>query len=416
MPVSVQARPAERNSSCCIDPITQAQRWPPAKEGQKTKEGERWIPALDGVRGLAILLVMLFHYSVELDRSYPFQRLLASLCGYGWTGVDLFFVLSGFLITGILVESRTADNYFSSFYARRVLRIFPAYYASLIVFFLILPALDHSIVRLLPGMRDRWLYVFYAQNLVGIFQLGGQFLLTPFWSLAVEEQFYLIWPLVVARFAGRKLLWLTCAGSISAVLIRFGIMAVGGAREAIYASTVTRMDSLLIGAACAVMVRDARWRERLSPVARWSWIAPVVPFLALRLTATSPKTLDPTVQGIGYTVVALSYAGLLLTLVLGGNSVLQRLFASRVMRSLGKYSYGAYLWHYVAMRIVWTTFARYLERSGPSRMLLMILITMLMSLASYHLVERWFLLLKKKFEPHRNKVARISYSVVAGSN
>jgi peptidoglycan/LPS O-acetylase OafA/YrhL len=357
---------------------------------------------------------MLFHYSTELDRTDPFQRLFSSFCGYGWTGVDLFFVLSGFLITGILVDSRSADNYFSSFYARRVLRIFPAFYASLLVFFVILPALDHDIVRLLP-MHDRWMYVFYAQNWVGIFRYPSQLLLTPCWSLAVEEQFYLIWPLVVARFTGRKLLWIIGAGCVAAVLLRFGGLAAGVSREAIYANTLTRMDSLLIGAACAVLVRDARWRERLRPLARWSWLAPIVPFVALRFTATSPKTLDPAVQGIGFTVVALSYAGVLLTIVLRGNSVLQGFFSSRVMRSLGKYSYAAYLWHYVTLRIVRTTFDGYLPRTGFLRMLVMILLAMLMSLASYHLVERWFLRLKNRFEP-RLKSAPTRYSAVAASD
>jgi peptidoglycan/LPS O-acetylase OafA/YrhL len=358
---------------------------------------------------------MLFHYSTELDRNHPLQRLLSSFCGYGWTGVDLFFVLSGFLITGILVDSRMADNYFSSFYARRVLRIFPAFYFSLIVFFVILPAFDHDIVRLLP-MREKWLYVFYAQNWVGIFHYPSQGLLIPCWSLAVEEQFYLIWPVVVARFSGRKLLWVIGAGCLSAVLLRFGGMAAGVAREAIYANTLTRMDSLLIGAACAVIVRNSQWKERLRAIARWSWMAPIVPFLALRLTATSPKTLDPTVQGLGFTVVALSYAGVLLTVVLGGNLLLQRFLTSRAMRALGKYSYSAYLWHYVTFRIVLTTFARYLHQPGPLRMLVMILLTMLMSVASYHLVERWFLLLKNRFEPRPKKLAARHYSTAGASS
>src|SRR5436190_14494061 len=160
---------------------------------EEKRTGHGWIPALDGIRGLAILMVMLFHYSPELDRSNPIERVAGSFCGYGWTGVDLFFVLSGFLITGILLESRAAGNYFSSFYMRRVLRIFPAYYLSLGLMFLVVPKIDSGGLRLLPSAHDRWMYVFYAQNWVGIFHYPGQMIVTPYWSLAVEEQFYLVW-------------------------------------------------------------------------------------------------------------------------------------------------------------------------------------------------------------------------------
>jgi peptidoglycan/LPS O-acetylase OafA/YrhL len=219
--------------------------------------------------------------------------------------------------------------------------------------------------------------------------------LIPYWSLAVEEQFYLVWPLVVARFAGKALTRVIVAVCLTAMLLRFAGLAAGVAREAIYANTLTRMDSLLIGAACAVCVRDERLRGRLRPLARWLWLAPLAPFIALRWTATSPKTLDPMVQTIGFTVIALSYAGLLLAAVLGGPSPLQRFLSSRIMRALGKYSYAAYLWHYLTMRIVWKIGVHF----HAGNIVVMIAVTMLMSIASYHLIERWFLRLKGRFEP-----------------
>jgi len=169
--------------------------------GEEVRQWRGWIPALDGIRGLAILMVMLFHYGGNLERTNPIGRLVGGLFSFGWSGVDLFFVLSGFLITGILLDSRNAENYFSSFYARRVLRIFPAYYVSLALLLLILPMLDPPLRLSLPS--DQWMYVFYAQNWVGIFDYPGRGLLTPYWSLAVEEQFYLVWPLVVARVCRR---------------------------------------------------------------------------------------------------------------------------------------------------------------------------------------------------------------------
>ena len=365
--------------------------------GEELRPWSGSIPALDGSRGLAILMVMLFHYCAALDRTNPVGRLVSGLFGYGWTGVDLFFVLSGFLITGILLDSREAENYFSSFYARRVLRIFPAYYASLAVLLFLVPLIDPPIRQLIPA--DQWIYVFYAQNWVGVFDYPGRGLFTPYWSLAVEEQFYLVWPLVIARVAGRRLAWTVAALCVSAVSLRFLGLAVGASTEAIYTNTLARMDSLLIGAGCAIAVRDPRLLARFRRHARWLWLAPVVPMLLIQLFLSSRKTVHPAVQGIGYTVIALSYAGLLLGAVLRGNPLLERFLCSRPMRTLGKYSYAAYIWHFVVMRLVRKAVTNHVRLPGPLTILLMISTTLLISLLSYHLVERWFLLLKKRFEP-----------------
>ena len=366
-----------------------------------------WIPALDGIRGSAILMVMLFHYSVKLDRGHPVERVVGALSGYGWSGVDLFFVLSGFLITGILIDSRGAENYFSSFYVRRILRIFPAYYLCLGLFLLILPAIDPGWTRLLPAVHDRWLYVWYAQNWAGIFRFPGQAILTPYWSLAVEEQFYLVWPLVVAAFAGRKLLRVIVGAATFAVLLRFVCLAIGVSPEAIYANTLTRLDTLLIGAGCAVAVRDPAWLIRLRKLARWSWLAPLAPFVALQFVSAPHKTIHPGVQGIGFTAIGLSYAGLLLTAVLDGNRILHRFFTSRPMRLLGKYSYAAYLWHFPAMHFFRVGIENRIRVPGTVSILLMGALTLLLSVLSYYLVERWFLFFKKGYEPRRPAVSAI---------
>jgi peptidoglycan/LPS O-acetylase OafA/YrhL len=239
----------------------------------------------------------------------------------------------------------------------------------------------------------------YAQNWVGIFHYPAQMLLTPYWSLAVEEQFYLIWPLVVWRFGGKRLFRVIAVACVSAVLLRIGCMAAGVSAEAIYANTLTRVDSLLIGAACALAVRDRRRLDALRRHARWLWLAPVAPFLAVHLLAPSQKTTHPAVQGLGFTVIALSYAGVLLAALLGGNPLLLRFLRSRTMRIFGKYSYAMYLWHFPMMRLVRTTLVSHINIPGPLRMLAMIAATLLAAVCSYQLVERRFLSLKNRFEP-----------------
>jgi len=114
------------------------------------------MPPLDGLRRLAIISVMLFHYGPPLNGHDPLQHGITFLSQFGWTGVDLFFVLSGFLIAGILLDARGADNYFSSFYARRVLRIFPAYYVALLIAFFLFPVLLPGIERVSPNAHERF--------------------------------------------------------------------------------------------------------------------------------------------------------------------------------------------------------------------------------------------------------------------
>jgi peptidoglycan/LPS O-acetylase OafA/YrhL len=167
------------------------------------------LPTLDGLRGVAILLVLLSHLTLYsemstttlLDRAY--QR--ATLAG--WVGVDLFFVLSGFLITGILLDLKGSSRFFRTFYARRVLRIFPLYYAFLAIFYIALPQLLSSKDQVLRLLADQKWYWLYLQNL----QMARDGWPVPkylahFWSLAVEEQFYLIWPLGVLKYGRRGLI------------------------------------------------------------------------------------------------------------------------------------------------------------------------------------------------------------------
>src|SRR5579885_3225639 len=151
------------------------------------------IPALDGLRGIAILLVLWFHFRGYLGGE-PIQCTLAIIGEFGWIGVDLFFVISGFLITRILLQTKEKPDYFRSFYTRRALRIFPLYYASLAVLFLApMSFMSHS----LPVAHDRLWFWIYLANWNPLFEQIRPGSAAHFWSLSVEEQFYLVWPLLV---------------------------------------------------------------------------------------------------------------------------------------------------------------------------------------------------------------------------
>ena len=146
----------------------------------------RKLQSLDGVRGLAILAVMFYHLSNSLMVTGPFTRSLCRALSLGWAGVDLFFALSGFLITGILLDTRPAQNYFQSFYARRALRIFPLAYAFLTVGFLVFPRWVAPQAMPLPA--DRWVYFCYLSNWLILWKgKVGRTVIGHFWTLALEE-------------------------------------------------------------------------------------------------------------------------------------------------------------------------------------------------------------------------------------
>jgi peptidoglycan/LPS O-acetylase OafA/YrhL len=155
------------------------------------------IPALDGLRGIAILSVMLLHFTNAIA-ALPGSPTSAarSVFGWGWTGVDLFFVLSGFLITGILLDSKGHPLYFRSFYARRALRIFPLYYAALFLFFVVPRAIPSVPATYSFAWHDQRWFWFYLGNFHPLGPDAKQFI-GQFWSLAIEEQFYLVWPLLI---------------------------------------------------------------------------------------------------------------------------------------------------------------------------------------------------------------------------
>lgn len=324
--------------------------------------GDRWTlghrPALDGVRGIAILLVLLCHMTVPGTE------------GAGAAGVTVFFVLSGFLITALLLEehARTGGVSFRRFYERRARRLAPALIVSTAV-----------VVGVAPIVGDGWfswetlppVLLYYANwSLAAGGELGG---LVGTWSLAVEEQFYLAWPVVlfVAARAGRRALGLlVLVGVALSLLARANLIFGGASLDRIYTGTDSVAFALLAGCGLAV------WAARLDETVRgWPWaVCGVVLLVAVCWWPHS-------VAG-AFAPVPAAVAGVLLV-VAATADLPPRLIVTTVLVWLGVRSYGLYLWH-VPLSVLLNN---QLGWSWPALVAVMLPVSLLLAEASYRWVE-----------------------------
>ena len=305
------------------------------------------MPALDGLRGLAILSVFLYHYAGGTDH-HPDSVLLKgmySITRFGWAGVDLFFVLSGFLITGILYDTRNDSGYLRKFYARRSLRIFPVYYLFLAIV---------VIVGALVGVRWRFaqtsflLYVGYPCALVWphLIPATSYLRITHLWSLCMEEQFYLVWPLLIGALGTPRRILCAC-GFLMCVALTLRILVWGaGWLNPVWAYTFLpfRMDSLVLGAALAVLLRGQH-TTRLAKAAPIVLACSVAGLFAVCMAARTTEHDSPEIGTVGFTLIALA-SGSLLVLAVLKQGIVRKIFSANALRTLGKYSYGLYLYHF----------------------------------------------------------------------
>jgi len=380
---------------------------------------KNWYPGLDGVRAIAVLLVFSVHYM-----------------GYftffaGWTGVLIFFVLSGFLITGILYDNRNELHRYRNFYIRRTLRIFPLFYFAWLLVF---------VASLL--LHGRWhplqfLWIVYLGNyvrfLVGDPSLDHIFTahsalpleIGHLWSLAVEEQFYLIWPLVVFHVRTRKTLLRICGVTIFAVLVlRIALWMTIPERilsqELLYRLTITQCDAFMLGGLIALWIRGPEKDLLLCNAGKlftMSLAALAVAYLFNnKFHANYLLNTSAWMSTYGFTLVDCSAACLILC-ALRKNSLAFRIMTLRPLRVLGRYSYGFYIYHVLLMPFLHTyilpvnhlttTSAYHLHLVLSTSLDLVIVLTV--SALSYHLIEAPFLSMKDYFTVrHKNPGAQSS--------
>ncbi len=368
-------------------------------------------PALDGLRGLAVLLIYIFHYGGGLKSPHLVVRLFGYLTASGWVGVELFFALSGFLITGILWDSmqpHRAPHRLRNFYARRALRIFPLYYVALAICAIELIAIGGKFSQI----RMFYILAFFLQDLPKLTEIAQQIPTLPhyhLWSIAVEEQFYLLWPFLLLIFSTRRAALRLCLGtfalSLAFCLTIFGMTHVFSAQTARIMSSflLTHAGALALGGAVAVLLRSPADSNEQTTVARFALPAF---FLGLATYIASSLfchtfTLTPRLQFvIGLPAVWLASAA---TIPLVLRSGLPRRFCSAApLRFMGRISYGFYVFHLLLQPVFDTIATHYAHADSGSyyqfvRMAAGFPITLAVAWVSFQLLELPFLQLKRFF-------------------
>lgn len=339
----------------------------------------RHIPALDGIRGLAVLSVMLYHSPISLPG--------------GFFGVDVFFVLSGFLITKLLLDEQRECGRISlrAFYVRRALRLLPALLITVCA--LCIGTLGFGRVFKTDAItvgRATFYTLTYVSNWVIAFRLAPwPHPMGHVWSLAIEEQFYTLWPSVliaaVALFGNRRLLRITVGAAIAAVAWRIWIWT--GAHDGIrtYFGSDTRADGLLIG--CALAIANSSFRVRLHASVAWLSLA-----IILGCCAALGDLLGATATLYGHAVVAAMTATVIGHVIDRPDGYLSQLFSGFALRWLGERSYGLYLYHFPIFIIV-----QHFVHATSIAFALGFILSAVLAAVSFSRVERPILTLKKKW-------------------
>jgi peptidoglycan/LPS O-acetylase OafA/YrhL len=337
------------------------------------------IPQLDAIRGLAVLLVLL--HNTDIYPSFHLQWISTN----GWMGVDLFFVLSGFLITGILLDSKQSESYFKNFYARRCLRIWPLYYSALLFMFVIVPFLRPSEAHTIFEARSSpwWSYPLFMQNFLVPIPSSATGLLGVTWSLAVEEQFYLVWPMVVRFCSKAQLRNLAIAVICVSPALRYYLSL---HQVNIYSNTFCRLDGLMAGALLALALRSKSFVPSKFVTPAWVAFLVAAP-LAVVIDLFHARWID-------FSFVALAAVAFVYLALFSTQKWLQRILTNRILVYTGTISYGIYLLQKIPLDAVR---AFHLDKHAYLALPIATAVTLAMATLSWNLLEKPFLRLKRLF-------------------
>jgi peptidoglycan/LPS O-acetylase OafA/YrhL len=338
------------------------------------------IPQLDAVRGVAVLLVLVHNTGIS-----PSSH-LKIIADKGWMGVDLFFVLSGFLITGILLDTKGTDGYFKNFYARRCLRIWPLYYAALLFMFVIVPVLRPSEAHNIFAARSSpwWAYPLFMQNFLVPVPTMAAGLLAVTWSLAVEEQFYLVWPWIVRFTKPVQLRNVAIVVICLSPALRYYLSLRG---VNIYSNTFCRLDGLMAGALLGVLLRSDNFVP--SKLVKAAWVALLVSApLALFIDSLHARWL-------AFSFVALASVSFVYLALFSAEKGLRAIMTNRFLVYTGTISYGIYLLQKIPLDT-----AKSFHLGSSSFLILPIsaVVTYALAIVSRNFLEEPFLRLKRFFD------------------
>jgi peptidoglycan/LPS O-acetylase OafA/YrhL len=354
---------------------------------------------VDGLRGCAIGLVLFYHYFACTVQYRP-RTLISHFfvpSRLTWSGVDLFFVLSGFLIGGILLDAKESTNYFKVFYIRRFFRIVPIYLVLLLSFIAVRLAAGNSAQTtfswVLADTMLFWTYPLFIQNfwMAAAGAFGGGWL-SATWSLAVEEQFYLTLPSIVRFVSLRILLAFVFLGIAAAPVVRlFFFRSSPHGWLTSYVLLPCRADALLFGVLCALLLRSRAWSNRIASSSYWfpGLLLGLIVVAAI-LTRIAAGIRAATMASLGYTSLAALYACILLFVCTRPRSHLASIARWRVLRWLGSIAYGAYLFHQPIQGLAFALALRSEPRIDDLSSLFVSLIALTLTLALAHLSWNFF--------------------------